>query len=380
MSEYQYYEFQAIDRRLSEKEMQELRGYSSRARITPTSFVNEYSFGSFKGNADVWMEKYFDGYLYTANWGTHELQIRLPAKLLPVETARLYCPGRPASVREKSGNVILSFTSQEEGGGEWVEAEGLLSSILPIRDDLARGDLRSLYLGWLLCVQEGDLDDEQLEPPVPANLGVLSGPVSNLAEFLRIDPDLLAVAAQVSPSSASDSSDQKQMAEWVATLPPKEKDELLLRLMEGGDAHIGTELCSRFRRDRSARSPVAAPPRRTVAELRAGAENREQTRQREEALKAAKEKARREREAALARERHLDAIAGQVSELWVTVDGLIATKLPKNYDVAIQHLVDLRDLAARQGTGSDFAKRIVAVRDAQSRKPSFIDRLNRVGL
>ena len=53
MSEYQYYEFQAIDRRLTEKEMQELRGYSSRARITPTSFVNEYSFGSFKGDEDA---------------------------------------------------------------------------------------------------------------------------------------------------------------------------------------------------------------------------------------------------------------------------------------------------------------------------------------
>src|SRR5207248_301307 len=46
MSEYQYYEFQTIDRRLDEKEMQELRGYSSRARITPTSFTNEYSLRS----------------------------------------------------------------------------------------------------------------------------------------------------------------------------------------------------------------------------------------------------------------------------------------------------------------------------------------------
>jgi hypothetical protein len=36
MSEYQYYEFQTADRRLSEKDMQEL--------ITPTSFSNKYSF------------------------------------------------------------------------------------------------------------------------------------------------------------------------------------------------------------------------------------------------------------------------------------------------------------------------------------------------
>ncbi len=39
MSEYQYYEFQAVDRPLTEKEMGELRSYSTRARITPTSFI-----------------------------------------------------------------------------------------------------------------------------------------------------------------------------------------------------------------------------------------------------------------------------------------------------------------------------------------------------
>lgn len=42
MSEYQYYEFQTTDRRLSEREMHELRSYSTRAHITPTSFVNEF--------------------------------------------------------------------------------------------------------------------------------------------------------------------------------------------------------------------------------------------------------------------------------------------------------------------------------------------------
>ena len=74
MSEYQYYEFQTVDRRLSETEMRELRAYSTRARITPTSFVNDYSFGSFKGDPDAWMEEYFDGFLYVANWGTHEFK------------------------------------------------------------------------------------------------------------------------------------------------------------------------------------------------------------------------------------------------------------------------------------------------------------------
>ncbi len=57
MSEYQYYEFQKVDGRLSERDQQELRACSTRARITPGSFINEYQWGSFKGNADLWMEK-----------------------------------------------------------------------------------------------------------------------------------------------------------------------------------------------------------------------------------------------------------------------------------------------------------------------------------
>src|SRR3989304_3018963 len=116
MSEYQYYEFQAIDCPLTAKEMSELRSYSTRARITPTSFVNDYAWGSFKGNADAWMEKYFDAYLYLANWGTHLLQLRLPARLLDLATAREYCGGESASVREKAGKAILSFVSEDEEG------------------------------------------------------------------------------------------------------------------------------------------------------------------------------------------------------------------------------------------------------------------------
>jgi hypothetical protein len=40
MSEYQYYEFQALDRPLTQREMRELRKYSTRATITDTRFVN----------------------------------------------------------------------------------------------------------------------------------------------------------------------------------------------------------------------------------------------------------------------------------------------------------------------------------------------------
>jgi hypothetical protein len=60
MSEYQYYEFAAVDKPLNEKDMRTLRNLSSRAQITPSSFVNEYNWGNFKGNPLKLMEKYFE--------------------------------------------------------------------------------------------------------------------------------------------------------------------------------------------------------------------------------------------------------------------------------------------------------------------------------
>jgi hypothetical protein len=49
MSEYQYYEFLAIDRLLGQKEMADLRDLSTRAEITPTRFANVYNWGNFWG-------------------------------------------------------------------------------------------------------------------------------------------------------------------------------------------------------------------------------------------------------------------------------------------------------------------------------------------
>jgi len=34
---------------------------------------------------------------------------------------------------------------------DWVEGDGQLSSPISVRAGLGRGDLRALYLGWLLC-------------------------------------------------------------------------------------------------------------------------------------------------------------------------------------------------------------------------------------
>jgi len=101
MSEYQYYEFVAIDRPLDDQQMAEIRALSTRASITPTSFVNTYEWGDFRGDPNVLMERYYDAFLYLANWGTRRVTFRLPLRLLDLPTAPLLRRGRGERARER---------------------------------------------------------------------------------------------------------------------------------------------------------------------------------------------------------------------------------------------------------------------------------------
>lgn len=231
MSEYQYYEFQAVDRCLTEQEMGELRSFSSRADITTHSFVNQYSWGNFKGDEDLWMEKYFDGYLYYANWGTHILKLRIPSTLLDLKVIQSYCDDDHFSVRQHGDKLILDFLSENEDGDEW-EEDLRLTPFLSLRTDLIRGDLRCLYLGWLSGLQSDESDEEEFEPLVPPGLQNLNLALDQLADFLRIDFDLIHAAAQMSPLLEEITPNSQDLQKWLSTLSQDERDSMLASILE----------------------------------------------------------------------------------------------------------------------------------------------------
>jgi hypothetical protein len=412
MSEYQYYEFQAVDRPLSKHERAELRTLSTRATITPTRFVNVYNWGNFRGNPSVLMDKYFDAFVYVANWGTHEFMLRLPRRLLDPEVARRYCVGDGARARTTGDVLILEFRSEEEDAfeeedeedgyvdGDGADAQdkdeeadfadsdaddgsGWLPSLLPLRAEIASGDLRALFLGWLLCAQTGMLDDDTVEPPPPPGLDHLSASLRAFARFLRVDGDLMAVAAEHSAPLDAAQPSRSELAQWIGGLPDAEKNALLLRLVAEGDPHLGAELLQRFRRaDATARDRASddLAGSRTVEQLLVAAEQRAEARRRAAAKRAAEERARREREQAAARARYLDGLTGREPELWQRVEALIETKRPADYDQAVRLLKDLHDLGARSGQGTTFDARLSQLRERHARKPSFLSRLDQAGL
>jgi hypothetical protein len=224
MSEYQYYEFLALDRPLTAEQRAELRSISSRAEITATRFVNEYQWGELKGDPRTMLEQYFDAFLYLANWGTRQVMFRLPRGVLDPETAGQYCATDTASITETDSHLILSWSiDQEEADDYWDEPGGQLAAMVQARSELAAGDLRLLYLAWLLVLQSDEVEDEDIEPPVPAGLGSLSAGLQAVVDFFEIDEDLIAVAAAASPPIREPGG----LAEWIASLAAEEKDALL---------------------------------------------------------------------------------------------------------------------------------------------------------
>ena len=116
---------------------------------------------------------------------------------------------------------------------------------------------------------------------------------------------------------------------------------------------------------------------RTVGEILARAAILAAERKKREAERRAVEKAGRERAEAEARKKRLESLAGKESELWATVDRLIATKQPRRYDEAVSLLQDLHDLAELQRKGPDFKFRIGALQRENSGKSSLMERFRK---
>src|SRR4029078_12508501 len=88
----------------------------------------------------------------------------------------------------------------------------------------------------LLEVASGVVAAREKEPPVPEGLATLTGSQTALAEFLRIDPDLLAVAA--SASATRKQAPGPDIEGWVANLAAAERDALLIGLLRGDEPHL----------------------------------------------------------------------------------------------------------------------------------------------
>jgi hypothetical protein len=282
MSEYQYYEFQAIDRPLTAKEQEQIKALSSRAQVTPTQATFLYHYGDFRGNAEQVLTQHFDMMFYIANWGTWQLMFRFPKAIVDPKWFHPYDLPDAITITQTAKYVVLDIEIREENGlSGWIEGEGWMPSLLPLRDELMSGDVRLLYLVWLRTAPylAGDpLDDDPIEPPIPANLGQLSEPLQAFIELVELDADWVDAAAQASPQHQAAS--ETPLENGLSALSEAEREEFLLKLVRR-EPHVDLQLISRLKElagaDRSA--SATTPGHRRLSELQAIAETLETKRQ-----------------------------------------------------------------------------------------------------
>jgi hypothetical protein len=301
----------------------------------------------------------------------------------PPGTAGLerYLVGDCSTAWTTGGHVVIDLFAEDDAGeygNDWLDGSGLLASIVPVRAEVMAGDLRLLYLAWLLAVLNGQVDEDELEPPVPPGLGRLSAGLRMVVDFLRVDPDVVAVAAERSAAAGADDA-SAELARWLAQLPVENKDALLLRVARGDGPKVRGELLAGNRRS-AAPFEAGEEGGRTAGELLAQSRRRREHRQRAAGEEAARRAAERRLAAERRREAHLTELGARQEQAWSEVLELVGRRTAADYDAAAALLADLAEVCRREGTSETFTARVANLRREQRRKISFIQRLDRVGV
>lgn len=204
--------------------------------------------------------------------------------------------------------------------------------------------VRFIYLGWLARLGNGELRDDEIEPPVPAGLQVLT-PAQMAAEFLMLDTDWL--AAEASPSllaPESSGSKNSRFDRWLRELPVDEMRAKLRILLQGRSHESERTLRNAFLKWEKCRTAIqldlpsaieypksnkgrltSCRPKRRVHEARQAAE----ARRREE------------------RTRYLTSLLEQEDTAWSSIDAQLRRTTGSTYD---QHSRSCRILPKRMQT------------------------------
>ena len=266
-------------------------------------------------------------------------------------------------------DVLDLNLSEEESSGEWIEGEGSLSGLVPLRGDLIQGDDRLLYLAWLkaMPLQEDEPPPDRkssvskhMDPAIPPGLRQLSPALKRFVDQFDISPSLVAAAAEMSTELAK--IPEPDFRPLIAQLSREECDGFLCRFARG-DTTAGMELKKRLLSLMPSQQAAQAV-RLSIGELLIRADEIEEARQRRR-----KEAARREHHA------DMEALASREEEIWREVESLVEMKQPKHYEAAVQLLAKLKELFEFRDLKADYRQRLSILCERYRNRPGLKSRI-----
>ena len=328
------------------------------------------------------MRRYFDAHVYVANWCTCSLYLRVPKDAFDAETLQVFETESVFSVEHTKTHWLLEWGLDEsESYDRFAEEDGRgwMGRLAPLRDELLRGDMRPLYLGWLAAVSAGFIDDETPEPAPPPGLSRLTAAQCALAEFLEIGEDMLTAAGQLdSQSVEADGNQYVSRDAWIAELPAVEKTDLLGLLLAGRAQEAERQLKLRYLAWQREQQPIGetAPRCRSVAELHALAASAAETRKGQEAAQRKKREAIQQAK----RETHLRTLATDFDKCWQVASKHAERGIASAYEAVKCALVDLSDAYALCASRADFERKMAEFMAAHGKRGALVRRLTKAGL
>ena len=136
--------------------------------------------------------------------------------------------------------------------------------------------MRPLFLGWLSDLYIGDEDNDAPIPPIPEGLEKLTRTQKRLTQYLRVDGDILAAAAERSTPAQPPT---MSLAQWIRRLPEDQKDSFIEKTISEGDPAAVASMRGRYQLESAAPKGQVERGSLRIGTLLASARNIKQERE-----------------------------------------------------------------------------------------------------
>ena len=226
VSEYQCYQFDAIDRILTPAQRREVSELSSHVSVSASSATVEYNYSDFKHDPVQVLKRYFDLYTYESNWGVQRLVFRFNQTSVDLESIAKFELDEWLTVVVEEDQVLIDCYLDENydhdldydyDGSGFADYHTSRSHFVSFYQEIIEGDYRSLCLWWLKAADFSGVEESGETVIIPDGLGELEGSHRALIRFIGLDSDLL--TAVQSSSRKLKKGSRSQGAKIVKLLP-----------------------------------------------------------------------------------------------------------------------------------------------------------------
>ena len=371
MSEHQCYQWKKVGRSLSSKQRKEVSSLSSHISVTADSAEVTYNWGDFKHDPQVILARYFDIFLYEANWGTQRMGFRFDPDTVDADQLVGFAVGDSLEIKKTEDGIFIEVWFEEN----WIDSyydqyddtERLrLEAFESIYSQIQQGDYRGLFLLWLKGCELSHKEAKMVA--LPKGMAELEEEHRILVDFVEVNERLIKLAAKHSSPLPGKKNVGESLDIHLSKLPVDKKEDYLRRLISE-DAHT---VQSDLKRELSKLGNVPLPNYLgdviCYEDLANAAEHEAQL----EAQRAKEEKERRRKE-------YLTELGQREDDLLNRVHELVSEKKSKSYDEAVLLLRGLEDLWVSRNDREHFLKAVKSIANEFSRLTGFRDRLETAG-